>query len=97
LVKPGFALLFLTPSIYTHFSETVMIGKSTGGCMSCSGADGLTHSRTDGAEGHQPLDAIGIASTPGLPAWVISLLQDELLTIEGRVLKTYPARVTRGN
>lgn len=65
------------------------------GVFRVSGADGLTHSRTDGAEGHQPLNAIGIASTPGLPARVISLLQDELLAIEGRVLKTYPARVIR--
>lgn len=48
------------------------------------------HSRIDGAEGHQPLNAIGIAATPGLPARVISLLQDELLAIEGGVLKTYP-------
>ncbi len=67
-------------------------------CILCvSAADGLTHSRIDGAEGHHPLNAIGIVSTPGLPARVISLLQDELLAVEGRVLKPYPARVRNNN
>lgn len=53
----------------------------------------MSYSRIDRAEGHHPLNTIGIIPTPGLPARVISLFQDELLAIEGSVLKTNPARV----
>lgn len=52
----------------------------------------MSYSGIDGAERHHPFNAIGVISTPGLPARVISLFQDELLAIEGSVLKTNPAR-----
>lgn len=57
----------------------------------------MSYSRIDRAEGHHPLDAIGIVATPALPARIISLFQDELLAIEGSVLKTNPARVRRSD
>lgn len=51
----------------------------------------VTHSGVDGAEGHHPLNVIGIAATVGLPAGIVSPLQDELLPTEARVLITNPA------
>lgn len=50
-----------------------------------------THSRADGAEGHQALDVVSIAAAPGVPAWVLAPLQDELLPAEAGVLITNPA------
>ena len=50
-----------------------------------------THSWTDGAEGHEALDVIGIAPTPGIPARVLSSLQDKLLPTEAGMLVTNPA------
>lgn len=51
----------------------------------------LTHGTFDGSEGKQVLSAVAAVSTPGLVAGVISLLQDELLTLKLRVLITHPA------
>lgn len=53
-----------------------------------------THSGADGAEGHQALDVVGVAAAPGVPAWVLSPLQDELLSAEAGVLITDPAAKT---
>lgn len=50
-----------------------------------------THSRTDGAEGHEALDVVGVAPAPGIPARVFSSLQDKLLPTEAGVLITNPA------
>lgn len=50
-----------------------------------------THSRADGAEGHEALDVVGIAAAPGVPARVLAPLQDELLPAETGVLITNPA------
>jgi len=52
------------------------------------------HSRADGAEGHQALDVVGVAAAPGVPARVLSSLQDELLPAEAGVLVTDPAAKT---
>lgn len=49
------------------------------------------HSRINGPEGNESLDAIGVVAAPGLPAWIISLLQDKLLPVKGGVLKTNPS------
>lgn len=53
-----------------------------------------THSGADGAEGHQALDVVGVAAAPGIPARVLSPLQDELLPAEAGVLVTDPAAKT---
>lgn len=53
-----------------------------------------THSRAHGAEGHQALDVVGVAAAPGVPARVLSPLQDELLPAEAGVLVTDPAAKT---
>lgn len=54
----------------------------------------LTHSTFDGSEGKQVLRAVAAVSTPGLVAGVISLLQDELLTLILWVLVAHPAAET---
>ena len=50
-----------------------------------------THSWTDGAEGHEALNVVGITPAPGIPARVFSSLQDKLLPTEAGVLITNPA------
>lgn len=50
-----------------------------------------THSWTDGAEGHETLNVVGITPTPGIPARVFSSLQDKLLPTEAGMLITNPA------
>lgn len=50
-----------------------------------------THSWTDGAEGHEALNVVGITPAPGVPARVFSSLQDKLLPAEAGMLITNPA------
>lgn len=64
----------------------------TGGCRQPRSRG--THGRADGAEGHQALDVVGVAAAPGVPARVLSPLQDELLPAEAGVLVTDPAAKT---
>lgn len=54
-----------------------------------------THSRTDGAEGHETLNMVGIAPTPGIPSRVFASLQDKLLSTEAGMLVTNPAAKDR--
>ena len=51
----------------------------------------LTHSALDGSEGKHVLGSVAAVSAPGLVARVVSLLQDELLSLELWVLITHPA------
>ena len=50
-----------------------------------------THSWTDGAEGHEALNVVGVTPAPGIPARVLSSLQDKLLPAEAGMLITNPA------
>lgn len=50
-----------------------------------------THSRTDGAEGHESLNVVGITPAPSIPARVLSSLQDKLLPTEAGMFITNPA------
>lgn len=52
---------------------------------------GSTHSTVDGAEGHETLHVVGQGAAVGVPVWVLSSLQDELLALEVMVLETHPA------
>lgn len=54
-----------------------------------------TYSALDGPEGKHVLGSVAAVSTPGLVARVVSLLQDELLSLELGVLETHPAAVER--
>lgn len=54
--------------------------------------DAGTHGTLDGPEGEQVLGSVAAVSAPGLVARVVSLLQDELLSLELGVLITHPAR-----
>lgn len=49
------------------------------------------HSTADGPEGDHPLDAVGVATTVGLKAGIVSLLQNKLLATEAGVLVAHPA------
>ena len=50
-----------------------------------------THSALDGSEGKHVLGSVAAVSAPSLVARVVSLLQDELLSLELGVLVTHPA------
>lgn len=49
---------------------------------------GATH-HPDGPEGHEPVTAV--TAGPGVPAWVLALLQDKHLPLEAGLLKGDPA------
>lgn len=53
--------------------------------------DAATHSALDGSEGKHVLGSVAAVSAPSLVARVVSLLQDELLSLELGVLVTHPA------
>lgn len=53
--------------------------------------DGGSYGTLDGSEGQQVLGSVANVSTPGLVARVVSLLQDELLSLELGVLVAHPA------
>lgn len=52
---------------------------------------GCAHRAEHWPEGEQLVAVVAAAATPGAPARIISLLQNELLSLEVRVLEAHPS------
>lgn len=89
--------LLTIPSFLPLFTPVCLLAVRPQTCPGpphrCPGpCPGATH-HPDGSEGHEPVAAV--AAGPGVPAWVLALLQDKHLPPEVGLLKGDPAGCER--